>query len=480
MKFLEKFNKNKLYLWFLPVIILAAFLVAQFSSLGFIYILILLIFSAAAIFIFKNPFLGLILVTFALPFERIPTYDIGLFTLKINQILAGITLIAWILYRLFGKNNKPIRYPIIVPILFFLFISLLSVIFAIDKSRAISVFVFIVFMFLVSFIAVDLISNEKKISVLINILFTVTIIVCLFGIYQFLGDIAGLPIGLTGLKDIYTKAVLGFPRIQAFSMEPLYFANFLFIPLGVATSLFFSKEIAGQNRAKLILIIILILINIILGISRGAYIALAGFVILFLLFFFKKIITIKNIILVIIISAFLIGSAWLFLNISNPEALNKFIEHAQIQDFSTGESVQKRLTDYQKAVDFWQESPIIGIGLGNYGPKYKGYPSHDSVTDWEIVNNQYLETLSETGILGLVFLSLSFIILIIRSFKAYRYTKNNYLKAIIVGLTIAFIAILIQYNFFSTLYIMHIWVLIGLIIAAQNIALRPKMPESKI
>jgi F0F1-type ATP synthase assembly protein I len=70
-------------------------------------------------------------------------------------------------------------------------------------------------------------------------------------------------------------------------------------------------------------------------------------------------------------------------------------------------------------------------------------------------------------------------VIFIRSIKAYIITKDIYLKATILGLNSAFLAILVQYNFFSTLYIMHIWVLIGLIIAVQNIALSSKPIETK-
>jgi hypothetical protein len=68
-------------------------------------------------------------------------------------------------------------------------------------------------------------------------------LVALFAIYQFLADMIGLPQTLTVLKEGYTKAVFGFPRnSRFFSMEPLFFGNFLFMPLSLAIIIMFFRS----------------------------------------------------------------------------------------------------------------------------------------------------------------------------------------------------------------------------------------------
>ncbi len=326
----------------------------------------------------------------------------------------------------------------------------------------------------VSFLIVNIVDNKEKLISVIKTLFLSALIVCVFGFYQFLGDVAGLPITLTGLKDIYTKAVMGFPRIQAFSMEPLYLANFLFIPLGLALGLFIFKDNKIIKNTWLITLIILILAIIVLGISRGAYVALATLIIFFILFFAKKFLTVRNV-TIFLVSVVVIGSAaYGFLKISNPDALNSFISHAKVED-TGGESVQKRLTDYEKALNYWQESPIIGIGPGNFGPRDQGYPEVSQTGGWDIVNNEYLEILCETGILGLIFFVIILLILLARSIVAYKKCQDPTLKAVLIGLLSAYVAVLVQYNFFSTLYIMHIWFLIGLLIVVQNLCLKKQI-----
>jgi len=464
----KKIRENIIIIISLPILLGFAFMIGKFSILGFASIASLIVGSVFFFFILKNPFLGLQLTIFSLPFERIPTYDIGPFTLKLDQIFAGMTLISWLL-RVILSREKIQPYRLTWPLILFLFFSFVSVLLAVDFSRAISVYIFVVFMVVVSFLTVNIVNSKEKMEKIIKIFLLSALITCLFGLYQFLGDVAGLPLTLTGLKESYSKAILGFPRIQAFSMEPLYFANFLFIPLGLAMAIYSFKDNSIITRSNTILLILLILINIILGISRGAYVGLSAMILFFLIFLVRKTITVKNFIATISISLVLGFGAYGFLSISNPGALDSFIEHAKVSDFSQGESVQKRLQDYDKAIIYWQESPIIGIGPGNYGPRYLNYPSHENVTDWQIVNNEYIEILAETGVVGLLLFIIIILAIFVGSVGSYFRTRDPKLKMITFGLLAAFVAIFVQYNFFSTLYIMHIWILIGLMIAMQNI-----------
>jgi len=464
-------NKTIYAIMILLFCAITAYLTATYSWLGLFVAIATVVGGLLLVLIIKNPFLGLLGVVATLPFERIPTIDLGPITLKPDQVFAGLAIISFLLNIIFNKEKFK-KYSIGWIVAIFVFLTLISVCFAVDTSRAVSVFIFIVFMIIVSFITTNLVDRENRLTQLIKVLFIVTVFITLFGLYQFLGDVAGLPAGLTGLKEAYSKIVLGFPRVQAFSMEPLYFANFLFIPLGIATSMYLSGKNRIISNKNLLILIILILINIILGISRGAYVALAFFVLLFMVFYAKKVFTIRNI-LVTLFGVLLLGSfSYGFLSVSNPDALDKFISHAKVEDYSNGESVQKRLRDFDRAISYWQESPIIGIGPGNYGARYLDYPDHDVVTNWEIVNNEYLELLVEHGILGLLLYIILILVIFARSIKAYIKSKDDLIRALILGLNVALAAILVQYNFFSTLYIMHIWFLIGLIVAMQNLAFK--------
>lgn len=465
--------KNKIIsiIFLLLAVCGVGFLIPKLGSVTVILVLGITVAVWIAAVVFKKPLYGLLLLIYALPFERIPTYDLGLMTIKINQVVAGILILSYLGHVFSKKNENDYPYPSGWIIALLVLTGLISAAFSIDTQRAISVLIFTIFMAIVGFVVTKFIKSTEDLKKLITALFAISFFILIFSFYQFLGDIVGLPITLTGLKDIYTKSVLGFPRIHGFSMEPLYFANFLFFPLGIALSYYFYNIKEFKYN---IILVILILLGILLGISRGAYIGLAFMALFFFLFKIRKVLTIKNVAYAFLIVLFLGTSAYFFLKASNPQALDKFIEHAQVKDFAEGESVQKRLGDYEKAIIFWQEKPIIGIGPGNYGPRYENYPSHDQVTDWEIVNNQYIEMLTEWGVVGLTLYMLLIFYLVVRTAIAYKKTKDPFKRATLTGMAGAFVAIFIQYNFFSTIYIMHIWVFIGLLIAAQNLALYEK------
>jgi len=63
------------------------------------------------------------------------------------------------------------------------------------------------------------------------------------------------------------------------------------------------------------------------------------------------------------------------------------------------------------------------------------------------------------------------IFLFFRTFIALKYARDVFLRSVLIGLFAALVGVLIQYNFMSTLYIIHIWVLIGLLVGVQNIIL---------
>ena len=120
----------------------------------------------------------------------------------------------------------------------------------------------------------------------------------------------------------------------------------------------------------------------------------------------------------------------------------------------------------------WQTSPVIGIGPGNFGPYVEGYPDESPATGWDIVNNQYLELLAEGGLVSLGAFLLFIIVMFARALRAYRFETDSLRRGLLVGLIAASAAVLVQLNFFSTLYIIHIWVLFGLLGAITTWSLR--------
>jgi len=77
--------------------------------------------------------------------------------------------------------------------------------------------------------------------------------------------------------------------------------------------------------------------------------------------------------------------------------------------------------------------------------------------------------LTETGLVGAIAFGLIFIVLIFRSLLALKYVRGFFTPCHDDWIIRRLYWCLVQYNFFSTLYIIHIWVLIGLLVAVQNL-----------
>ena len=469
------------------IIGLGAVLVAVIFSLliaktGYLSVLLIPIIFAAVILaflIFRKPELGWFLIVFFLPFERVPSIELAGINLKINTFLGFLTLLAWVLAILANyKKYKISPNALSIPLSLFIIALLLSLSQAENLSRAVVVLTFILFTIALSILAVNLINNRENLKKTILILFFSSIIVGVFGLFQFGGDVIGLPQSLTLLKEGYTSKVFGFPRIQAFSMEPLYFANYLLIPLSIGLALFINRQNEPIKRSWLVILLVLLMINFVLTVSRGGYLGLLGTLLVLGLFFLRRLFTWKNILIGIAAVVVVIYGVGFALSRGQYRATNEFLGHIQFRDITEGESIEGRLVTFKNALRAYGQSPLLGIGIGNYGPWAKNYPPVAPKTGWDIVNNQYIELLAETGLIGLIAFSIILIVLIVRSLVALRYTADIFLKSVLIGLLAALVGVLIQYNFMSTLYIIHIWVLIGLLVAVQNIILFKKEKHS--
>lgn len=420
----------------------------------------------------KNPQLGLWYILFFLPFERIPSLDISGVTLRINFFFGVITLLAvigaWIMGKLERRPN-----PIIWPLLGYFVAALLSIVGAIETQRSLIVLAFTIFAASFAWLVITLLRSKEDLGKTLSILFATSTIVGIFGIYQFLGDAVGLPPSLTGLKQGYTLATLGFPRVQAFSVEPLYLGNFLLLPLSLIFSVLMLQVKTAWSRGWLWALFGLLSLILILTVSRGAY--LGAFTTLVLLVFTLPRQTFRPTHLLaggLLLVTLAVGTG-VFISQGRDDAIDQFIEHVTIGDLEEGESTQGRLTAFDVATEAWQDHPWFGIGLGNFGAYVKYYPDPRELEGYDIVNNEYLEVLAETGVVGFAALFVLLAIVLSRSVVAYKVTDDPLIRAGLAGTTAALVGLLVQYNFFSTLFIVYVWVLVGLVIATQNLALAP-------
>lgn len=302
---------------------------------------------AALIAMTRNPFYGLLLITFFLPFERVGSFSLAGSTVRISQILALVTGFFWVCIG-FAKGSLRIKKNVLsLPLSLFVITLFLSLLDAQNLTRGIQVLAFSLFVMVFSFLVPNLVTTKKHIETVIKVLFLCSALVGLFGLFQFVGDAIGLPSTMTLLRPQYTKAVFGFPRIQSTALEPLYFANFLLIPIALAFSLFLQKHYIIR-KSWLVGLLALLLLNIALTLSRGGYAGLLGTLIVIGIYFFKKTLTPLNLmILGAIAGAVLVGASF-FIQLSGfSKALDIFT--TQATNYREGAGIEERYSTYELA-----------------------------------------------------------------------------------------------------------------------------------
>lgn len=456
--------------------LIVGLLMVAVVALGFVptvlpwYVGVAGIFAAAAAFlILRQPLLGVLLIAFFLPFERLGAYELGDTTVRISQVLLVITATAWLLRQVMVKTTRLARNPILLPIAAFFVVNSISLLHSVNLGRSLLILLFTLFTASLAFLIPNLIRTTEQVKrVIVFVLISFTL-VSAFGLFQFAGDMLGLPPEMTGLRELYTKDILGFTRVQSTAYEPLYFANYLLIPIAILFALFLARQ--GRLHWPLTLgLFALGMIVLVLTVSRGGYLAAAAMLATVGIFYLRKLFRPEMIALFIV--AVVVGG-WVVIQSLGVGGglftLDKFEEH--ILNVFYGASFDERVYTIEQAQQAWHEHPWVGIGVGAFGPWAAPHPQYMPEDGWLIVNNEPIEILAETGIIGLLVFIGIMTMLVIRSLRAIRTTRDTYLRAVMVALLAALVGVLVQYQTFSTLYIMHVWFLIGLMIAVQNIIL---------
>src|SRR3989441_11670815 len=102
-------------------------------------------------------------------------------------------------------------------------------------------------------------------------------------------------------------------------------------------------------------------------------------------------------------------------------------------------------------LDVIKAYPIVGSGLGSLGVIYTRYDSHNGLLRLEQAHNDYLQTLSDGGIVGGV-LGLAFIVILFRQRFARRETDDKFRRGVATGALAGCFAVLIHSFFDFTLH----------------------------
>jgi O-antigen ligase len=128
------------------------------------------------------------------------------------------------------------------------------------------------------------------------------------------------------------------------------------------------------------------------------------------------------------------------------EALSRFVGSVNTDDPTTG-----RAHFWSVTIDIIKNHPLIGTGLGAFSVVYTGYDSRNGMYRLEQAHNDYLQVLSDGGIVGAL-IGLFFIVSLFRMGFARRESRDDFRRGVATGALAGCFAVLIHSFFDFTLH----------------------------
>lgn len=335
-------------------------------------------------------FLSLLIIGVALigsPYNQ--SHNFLLKTVFFQTLVFGLFLL-FILDLLLFKERQ-VRFPLKYPILIFCGYALLSLLFSQYKYASFPGFLRIISFFLLYLLVVNLVSDFKRVSLLVKTVIVTTGLVSLIGLLQVLGI-------------SFTAWIPAFPgRVTSTFGNPNFLGSFLAITLPLAAVFFMTSA----NRKKLVYLTIFLLgfVGLLLTRSRGAIAAsILSFLFMGGIIVFgrsrefiekRKSFALLGLLAVVMLVTFILLD-------SGAEGITK-----RFSETSPGEgSLFYRLKIWESTLNLIRHNFIFGTGLGTfqiYFPQYAFPDFYKLVPIGNLLHseNEYLEICSESGIVGL-------------------------------------------------------------------------------
>jgi O-antigen ligase len=155
------------------------------------------------------------------------------------------------------------------------------------------------------------------------------------------------------------------------------------------------------------------------------------------------------------------------------EALSRFVGTVNTDDPTTG-----RTHFWSVTVEIIKAHPILGTGLGAFGLVYTHYDSRNGLFRLEQAHNDYLQILSDGGIIGAA-LALFFVIILFRQAFARRESRDDFRRGVCIGALAGCFAVLVHSFFDFTLHTTSNALLFLILAALATMNGRVEQPQAR-
>jgi O-antigen ligase len=277
-------------------------------------------------------------------------------------------------------------------------------------------------------------------------------------VFGFFLAIFGLTQSFTSPDKVYW--IRDMPQSQAFGpfINRHHFAGYMELALALPLGLVFTGAIEKEKRFIYLFVAGLMAVALVMTNSRGGIVSLLA-ELLFLVATMglrrhrhknrdeedqpriKSAAMKAGLALALVIALF--GGVVL---LGGEDALTRIVGSVNTEDPTTG-----RAHFWGVTVDIIKNHPWIGTGLGAFGVVYTGYDSRNGTYRLEQAHNDYLQVLSDGGIVGAL-LGLFFVVNLFRMGFTRRHSRDDFRRGVATGAMAGCFAVLVHSFFDFTLH----------------------------
>jgi O-antigen ligase len=137
---------------------------------------------------------------------------------------------------------------------------------------------------------------------------------------------------------------------------------------------------------------------------------------------------------------------------------------------------------WKDTLNLVKDFPLFGVGLGNFQHLYPKYKTIKSKVFWDHTHNDYLEMLSDTGSLGVLFLFGGLVFFLAKIIKKWQQRRDPFVVGITLGGLTSVMAILlhstVEFNLHIPANAMLLFIILGLTVATSHLKMRGKKEYS--
>lgn len=298
------------------------------------------------------------------------------------------------------------------------------------------------------FVAANLMQNKRQARALVNGLVALGTLVAIHGVYQY---IIGVQIPTTWL-DATESGV----RTRVFSIvgSPNVLGSFLVLVIPITV----SQVLSARSRLLKYLYVLCLTpmaLSLIFTYSRGAWLAMAGAFVIYGLIYNWRIL--------LALGAAAYAAPKLIPGISSR------IAYMLSPAYLLSSARAGRVARWNMALDKLKNHPLTGEGFGRFG----GAVAARHIPSSHYVDNFYLKTAAESGIIGLAALVWLFVSGVRCALNSYRRLTDPYLKGLAGGLIAGLLGVLLHNgveNIFEVpMMSTYFWFLLGMTAALPHL-----------